>query len=527
MSNFNDDIELDEHGLPVNPNWYTDEDDNLDIDEDFDDDDNDYEELSGRYGDNMSPKKKKADSQNNTDAQTQSSTSDGSGKKKKTTDTHDSNKSLVDHDNKPNVGDASKATKQADDAAKTTKQAGKTTKQASKTAKKVSKTAKNTKETKAIAESAKAALAAIKAVLPILFWVLLIVLIIVIIVSIALGVVSLLDQKTNPDYMRFNANITDEYFYGMRVVYIDNEQLSNSLELSYKQYVIDFVENFEENNPNIDLVIALPSLDEDETFNNSMQVDANITNLYLGIANIVATNSNDYVGIEFDALYPQINYFGLDSAQYTSVVEFISNYITINNLYSTADTVDIDTLVSSTLEEDEDLQYMRSQYEKVMIKDEIAKYNGISNFEQRQYIASIYMPNKNIIVESISYAVTNENQEFNTDIKLIEYNNNTETIHAEHSLQDNQDVFGGFSFGKVNLNTFQSIDSDNVEKFSEGLSLLDAVRSLPSDTNYFKKDAQTGIYSWMPNESSLLYLTFETNNKFIYTEWDINVKPAS
>ena len=378
-------------------------------------------------------------------------------------------------------------------------------------------------------EAIKAALAKLVEVLgPYIGWILLallaIIIIIVVIVAVVVAVGAVVN-KMDPANMINNDYLTSEYFYGRRIVYIDDEKLADSLELSYKQYVIDVVENFEENNPNIDIVITLPNPTGKSLLDNTTTLDTHVSNLYLGIANIVATSSNDYQNVNFDTLYPLINYFGFTDGQKALVSTFIANYIVINNLYSTSDAVDVISLMTETINNDADLQYMYQQYEKIMIKDEIATPEGLVDVEQRQYVASIYMPSKNIDITRVTYTLVNENEDFATNIKLIEVNNGNETTHLDNGLKiDNANLFNGFTLGKVSLSAFKSIDASNLHRFSEGLSLFEAIKSLPDDIQCFQTDAQSGVYTWKPVDSSALYLEFEANNKFIYSEFDMGIK---
>lgn len=352
---------------------------------------------------------------------------------------------------------------------------------------------------------------------------LLIILAIILIVVIIVAVVAFFQAKTDPENMGTNEHVTNEYFYGIRTVYIDEPVLLNSLQLSYKQYAIDIIENFEETNPSIDITITLPVMEEGSILTNDTPVDQNITNLSLGIANIVATGSSSYSGIEFSTLYPQIEYFGLTTEQGELALEFVQNYIVDNNLYSSEESVNITELIETTITTDTDLQYIYNRCEKVMIKDELASSTGLTGIEQRQYIASIYMANKDIVIESASYTIASTNEIFNATSKLIEENNGSQTIHREKETKDNRDIISGFSAGKVNIKKFTSIDENNTSAFSNGLSLFSALRLSPDYINFFTLN-QDGIYTWKPTSESLYYLTFDTETPFIFTDFSLNVK---
>ena len=355
-------------------------------------------------------------------------------------------------------------------------------------------------------------------------WVILIILLIVILLVAVVAVVAYLNKRADPENMGTNTIITSEYFYGTRSIYIDENILTAQLQLSYKQYIIDVVENFEENNLSIDITIELPQLTEVEIFTNETIVDEHITNLSLGIANIVATGSSEYSNIDFNALYPQIQYFGLSAEQLTLAQTLISDYIVNNSLYSTQDAgASVGDLIKTTITDDEDLQYILNRAEKVMIKDTIATEEGLQGIKIQQYIANIYMPNKDIVIESSSYIISSTAEEFNATSKLIEENNGTETIHREKETEDNRDIITGFISGKLNIKKFTNIDENNLEAFSAGMSLFSALRLSAEYKNFFTVNAD-GIYTWKPNCDSLYYLTFEAETPFIFTDFDMNVK---
>ncbi|MBO5909940.1 MAG: hypothetical protein J6Q15_00375, partial [Clostridia bacterium] len=107
-----------------------------------------------------------------------------------------------------------------------------------------------------------AASGALAAAAPYIGIALLIILAIILVIVIIVAIVSFFQGKSDPANMSTNTYVTSEYFYGTRSVYIDENELINSLQLSYKQYVLDVVDNFEENNPSIDITITLPELAE-------------------------------------------------------------------------------------------------------------------------------------------------------------------------------------------------------------------------------------------------------------------------
>ena len=76
----------------------------------------------------------------------------------------------------------------------------------------------------------------------------LIILLLIVVIAAIGSAVAFFQSKTDPANMSANSCITTEFFYGTRSVFVDEEALINSLQLSYKQYVVDVIENIDENN---------------------------------------------------------------------------------------------------------------------------------------------------------------------------------------------------------------------------------------------------------------------------------------
>lgn len=420
------------------------------------------------------------------------------------------------------MGDTAKKTadntKKAADAAKTASQTTKATSGVTKTA----KTAQNT------AQAAKSVVSKIPPQALIIIVAALAVIIILLIIIIAASAGAAVGAKTNPENMTSNPSITNEYFYGTRSVYIDEQALMSELELSYKEYVIDIIDEIDEQNSNITINIVLPELAEGETLTNDIDLDNHIdTKIVPAIASIVATGNTNSSDVDFSELYQLIDYFGLTSEQVNSVKSFLSEYFTTNNIITSADTINIESIVNSAIESDA-LSYMYNLCEKVMIKDEIGTEDGLSGIEIRNYIASIYMPNKDIYIVRSSYSIYGGSDEFTNSYKLIEENNGKTTIHAEKEVVGESDIVDGCT-DTIELKQFTSINPDNLNLFGSGVSLFKAIRLTPEGYQYFQQietqnsDKNTiTIYTWKPTDASMLYLTFDANSSFIFTEMDLS-----
>ena len=354
-----------------------------------------------------------------------------------------------------------------------------------------------------------------------------VILLILLLIIVVASVVSAVGAKTDPENMKNNDLITSEYFYGIRVAYLDDEAISNSLNLSYKQYVIDIIENIDEhieqNELDITINLTLPQIDENNPLTNQTELNSHVSNMSLGIANIVATGNKTYSGVNFNDIEKNILHFGITSQQSSIINEFLDDYFTNNTLLS-GESVNVDNLIDMAMTE-EDVQYMYNICEKVMIKDEIATADGLNGIEQRNYIGSVYMPNKNIVVSNSSFTIASTSETFTCVSKQISRVNSTDNVVIEQTINETE-VIDGIGAG-VTLNEFNSIDKTNTSSFAKGISLFDAIKMSSEYINYFAKNTETNIYTWVPNDTNILYYTYNANEIFIFSDFDLTIKSAS
>lgn len=343
---------------------------------------------------------------------------------------------------------------------------------------------------------------------------LLIILLVIVIIVISAAIAMAFDDEYRDGLASFN-NITNEHFYGMRLIYEDVDILTNSLQLSYKQYIVDIL-SLADDETGVSLNISLP-----ENFDNSSNIDENIINMSIGIGNIVANNDDSYEDIEFASLYQDIQYFGLTSSQAESVHEFIINYLQANNILTITSSASVADIINNVVTKSE-LQYIYNICEKVIIEDVLATSDGLPNFDKHKYIACIYMPNTEVTAEGMAYRVNVENEDI-VEFKLIYNSNGTENIlledSADNSWNDTVEYAEVDENVEVYLEQFNQIDNSNLNLYLNGISLFDAVKL---SNNHFNKNSQD-MYVWLPNSENLLYLTFNSTNIFAFNEFNIEV----
>lgn len=332
--------------------------------------------------------------------------------------------------------------------------------------------------------------------------------ILILMISILSASAAIEDQKNSGTLCI--SSITNEYFYGMRLAYSDDDILSQELQLSYKQYAIDIL-NIMDEHEDVEVTISLPA-----ELDNPAEMDQNIINISIAIGNIVANGHTTYENIEFSNLYKFIPYFGLSSNNLDDVCAFLIEYISDNSLItiSNGSTLTISELVNRA-RNDPRTRYISNLCEKVIIQDVMTTNDGIAPFGSHQFVGAIYMPKRHVIAKDIGYIINfEEDIEVKTSIINKIDSAKYEIASTEEDFLETPEEFA-YSF-----QTFESIDVDQPEKYSEGISLFNAVKA--GDKALFSTSFDK--YTWIPPDEHALYLSFESNGKFQFNELIITCK---
>lgn len=361
------------------------------------------------------------------------------------------------------------------------------------------------KATKEVGKKAGAAIAKFIASNPYVLIVIGIILLILILIMVIAGVAGAIQEQENSGTLTFGT-ITNEYFYGMRLAYVDEQVLTNELQLSYKQYAVDMLQIIDDH-AEADITITLP-----EEFDNATAIDQNIVNISIAIGNIVATGSSEYENVEFASLYSNIPYFGLDETQLDLVISFISSYISSNGIVTIADgsTITIEELVNIA-KENEGTQYITNLCEKVIIQDVLATEEEIASFGSHKFIGAVYMPHSAVTISEMSYLVKYD-EGVEVSLELINRTNGSEStlITFNQSEGDYCEVDDNL---EITLSPFTNINTNDTSVYSNGISLFAAIKS--KNTTLAQVD---NIFTWTPTDENALYLKFTSNEAFQFNE---------
>ena len=328
---------------------------------------------------------------------------------------------------------------------------------------------------------------------------------------------------TEPENMTESFAIKSDYFYGTRSIYIDEAALINSLQSSYKQYVSDVIVEIE--NQGIDVKIEIITIDEETQQPNQLTNESNshYNSLSVRIGNSIANKNETNFN---NVIYEAIPYFGLTETEQSTVNNLIVNYIKNNSLYQLITAENFPNDLAEQLNGISSLEYIKNRCEKVMIKDEIATDTGIVGIEQRNYIASIYMPNKDLLIIANSVCVATEHSDDVINFASFIHQSSGDTmLESAQTLDDGKNLIDPIDGVITPVSAFTAINTENIEAFKNGVCLLDIIRQ--TSASLFQQN-EDGVYTWKPNIDSFLYLTFSGNNEpFIFTDLRMDMAEAS
>ena len=303
--------------------------------------------------------------------------------------------------------------------------------------------------------------------------------------------------------------VSGKGFYGIRMVYKDDERAKNDLIGSYLMAIqtsIDAVDGKNVDDQTVDVNIEMPDEDYEIDYKTFSTDFPELAALVVKIANVVSAADNGQTSATtIEECLSEIKYFGLPASRVNNIASDISDFIEQNS--STSSGGKFEGEVSSLI----NLQDFTARVEMYYIKDYIFNsdeemQSGVSN---QQYVAFIFMPKIDVSFKSISLKLEGENLDglscgltYNQSaLSLVEADGNFDNEGVSRKLYEHTSV--------ISASTFQDIDVGNIDALSEGLSLYDIVNSEDLNSDLYLTFGETsGVYTYKNNGLSL-NLTFE------------------
>lgn len=340
--------------------------------------------------------------------------------------------------------------------------------------------------------------------------------------------------------------VTGNDFYGVRMVYQDDDKAN-------KQIVEDYV-NFVENgilkaqqttsinaggtDYNVELNITHITIPEgydyskfnEETFKTDYpQLSANVLNIAKETFKVDNINSDvkEYDGTSIIDCVSGIKYFGIGNLDV--VAPMVAEEIIVPSAIKVKDSEGNEISVEeSTLTSIEDAietllvdnykltpaYSVRTQ--KLFVKDYIldSADKMVSGVTSEKYVQMIFMPNKNVTFTSLSFAVGNADL---TNFKM--FIDGKEIKHDGNNLGTAENQSYIYSSGAINISAgeFEDINTEDKTALSEGLSLFE-ISKLATFDKYLSANTETGVLELkqngviveMSNEEAFLVIEYES-----------------
>lgn len=338
--------------------------------------------------------------------------------------------------------------------------------------------------------------------------------------------------------------ITGDKFYGARAIYLDPEQA----QLDLKDYYYAFSEDFLEN------VDALEHV--------NLNINANLENITPELSKLIAKAvSASTEDLTLEQYLTSIDHFGytnieLDNIQ-ISFVDYVldnqSTLLTIEEGYS-----NLETDLNNTF----DTKYSSYNVTAPLyyVKDIVLEENEeamVPSEEAKNFVAMIYMPRTDVVVEASSYMFYFPETEKDPDSHIDGYASSVDiefitVVNGEHNSiysntanstwwqDDTAEVSADIENANINLAPFTSIDTENpLENISLYSLMLNENKVLLLDTQngtvsfentnkYFSntliEDSESGEtyyeISYLSQDLSYYYLKFSADGIFQFCEYE-------
>ena len=343
------------------------------------------------------------------------------------------------------------------------------------------------------------------------------------------------------------AGVTGEDFYGVRVAYANEELAKTKIIEDYVDIVLKGAENIEETTSittggtTYDVQLTLNAdLPASYDYSSFREVDfaSDYDIVYSIVFNIAKKiyfldNNEEYIGTSLIECVSGIKYFGyanIDAlAQLTA--QALVGSTTIDEVRDNNGAVsDAGVLNNISIQLEENVAYNLAleisahnvRCEKLFVKDIILTGDEmVSGLTKENYSLYMFMPNKEVVFEAISFNVGSVNLE-NFAISAT-YAGNSYAITTDNmNLGDETDLCYIYSNEDINLRvpTFTDIDANNLEALATAQTLFDIVQNTELDNDLYLQTKEIEGEQIISLKISGLAVETSNSNPFILTEFE-------
>lgn len=382
---------------------------------------------------------------------------------------------------------------------------------------------------------------------PALFYVAIGALIIFLIICVVAVVGSILGTDGGKPSSQYG--ITGADFYGARMVYKDDEKATQNMVEDYVEIVEKSIEEIKSINSvtissqtytfNANVNIDLPVDYDYSTFTQETETtfaSADLYSIVLDLSKIVylADNGVAYDGTSLTESLNGIKYFGFANKDefITQLSSSISSKITIENVKNSAQETVTDSgilnEISNSIKSQFEAKFNSADYsnlfirtEKLFVKDYILETDDarISNIEEENYVAMIFMPKNNVTFTGFSFTISKTAfTDFKISMKVNGKNVEMTTDNSNISMNEGEEAYI-YSSGDIEetVSIFTAIDENNP---LNGISLFDIVENIVDYSEYLESSLdENSVEVWTYNQGGAVVQT-ENTEAFYLVEWE-------
>lgn len=347
--------------------------------------------------------------------------------------------------------------------------------------------------------------------------------------------------------------ITGQDFYGGRMVYKDDEKSRLAIIEDYvalvelgiteAKTISTISSGGSEISVTIEVNIQLPNEEYDYSTFDEATFQAEYSVLYSTIFDIAKVvykidNGTDYANTTLLECVDGILYFGYGQTAMIDINKIINDAIIANSTVTATDgttinkTTEVDPLISSKIEELCLNEKYHLRAEKLFVKDYVLSgEDKMKDISKENYVAFIFMPNKNVTFTKFSFSVgnadlteltmklTNNGNEINLKKDDFDFSNDEDSSKQAFIYLTNENL-------SVSAGVFNDIDVNNLGALSEGMSLFELIKNVDDYSIYLetKTNETSGEYLTIKKNGVVL----ELNNKeeFSFSEFETTWQSA-
>ena len=306
--------------------------------------------------------------------------------------------------------------------------------------------------------------------------------------------------------------VTGKDFYGIRMVYENEEQANNELIGEYLTIIEDSVESVP---ATYTVNIEFPSDDYKIDYNTFPQEYGSLSSVVFNVAKVVSKIDNGAESAAGDlvTVLSEVKYFGIPQAGVNDISTVISDFIKTNTTDNEGNAVtsDFSQNVQACL------QNKLIRTEKLLIKDYIFTSDNQmqANVSKEKYVAFIFMPKRDITFTAMGFVVQGP-QVSDVELKLT---NNGSEIRLTRDDSDYNKEDGSIQREiyeckqNVSASVYQNIDTNNLGALSEGVGLCDImnIEGVNKDAYLTVSQENSEVYTYR-QDGVVLTISFKTEN---------------